>query len=56
MGEGPTQFRPGSQYLTRDLQKQFMAAFFSKRLRPVESPCLNRGSILLVLNKIFYEL
>lgn len=45
---GPTQFRPGSQYYTRNLAKSMLMAKIKKTLRPVDTPCLEKGSILLV--------
>jgi hypothetical protein len=45
---GPTEFRPGSHYMTRDLAKQYLAAFVSKRIRPIQSPCPKRGDAVAV--------
>jgi ectoine hydroxylase-related dioxygenase (phytanoyl-CoA dioxygenase family) len=45
---GPTEFRPGSQFYTRDLVKSMLIAKLKKQLRPVDAPEVKRGSILLV--------
>ena len=45
---GPTEFRPCSQQLTRNLSKMYLAAFMKKKLEKVEAPILKKGSILLV--------
>jgi ectoine hydroxylase-related dioxygenase (phytanoyl-CoA dioxygenase family) len=45
--DGPTELRLGSQWLTRDLKKQYMRAFLTKKLRGTQAPCLKRGSALL---------
>lgn len=45
---GPTEFRPGSHYYTRDLAKLMLIAKLKKQLRPVDAPCLRVGSALLV--------
>lgn len=45
---GPTEFRPCSQFLTRNLSKMYMAAFMKKQLEKVEAPIVKKGSILLV--------
>ena len=45
---GPTSFRPASHYLTRNFQKMYLAAFIKKRLHPVDTPEVKKGSILLV--------
>lgn len=45
---GPTEFRPGSQYYTRNLAKSMLMAKIKKTLRPIDSPCLETGSVLLV--------
>lgn len=47
MVNGPTSFRPESCSYTRDLSKLYMKAFMKKTLKPIESPCLKRGSILM---------
>ena len=44
---GPTELRLGSQWLTRDLKKQYMRAFLTKKLRGTSAPCLSAGSALL---------
>jgi hypothetical protein len=48
MTNGPTEFRPESQVITRDLSKQFLAAFMSKKLRTPTAPCINVGSAVMV--------
>ena len=45
---GPTELRPASQFLTRDLNKLYLTAFFKKRLLSPEAPLLSKGSILMV--------
>jgi ectoine hydroxylase-related dioxygenase (phytanoyl-CoA dioxygenase family) len=45
---GPTEFRPGSQFYTRDLAKSMLIAKLKKQLRPVDAPEVKRGSVLLV--------
>ena len=45
---GPTEFRPGSQWYTRDLTKSMLIAKLKKTLRPIETPIIQKGSILLV--------
>lgn len=52
---GPTSFRPGSQYLTIDLQKKFLAAFLKKTLKPIATPVLKMGSILLFDYRILHR-
>ena len=47
LANGPTSFRPESHCYTRDLTKLYMKAFAKKTLKAIESPCLDRGSILL---------
>lgn len=48
LSNGPTEFRPGSQFYTRDLAKSMLIAKLKKQLRPVHAPELRKGSILLV--------
>jgi hypothetical protein len=45
---GPTEFRPGSQFYTRDLAKYMLLAKLKKTLRPVNKSEMKKGSILLV--------
>ena len=52
---GPTSFRPASQYYTRDLSKLFMKAFMKKQLHPIESPNLDKGSILLFDYRVLHR-
>ena len=53
---GPTEFRPCSQHLTRNLSKMYLAAFLKKRLEKTEAPVLNKGSMLLVIYAMFCAL
>jgi ectoine hydroxylase-related dioxygenase (phytanoyl-CoA dioxygenase family) len=48
MKNGPTEFRPGSHYYTRNLAKSLLLAKVKKTLRPVDSPSISRGSVLMV--------
>lgn len=48
LSNGPTEFRPASQYYTRDLAKSMLMAKIKKTLRPIETPCVSKGSVLLV--------
>ena len=52
---GPTEFRPGSQYYTRNLAKSMFLAKIKKTLRPIDTPCLEKGSILLVRKSLRCE-
>jgi len=52
---GPTQFRPCSTPLTRDLQKMYLAAAFSKRLKPVETPEVAMGAVLLFDYRVLHR-
>jgi ectoine hydroxylase-related dioxygenase (phytanoyl-CoA dioxygenase family) len=52
---GPTQFRPASHLLTRDLARQFMLAWAAKQLRPVHAPLLKRGSALLFDYRVLHR-
>ena len=45
---GSTEFRPGSQYLTKNFKKDFFSAMLTKKLLPIEKPNLKKGSILSV--------
>ncbi len=45
---GPTELRPESQFLTRDLGKLYLAAFIKKKIQPAEAPVLKKGSFLMV--------
>lgn len=55
MLNGPTAFRPESHYYTIDLQKKFMLAAIKKKLRPVQTPTLKRGSILLFDYRVLHR-
>jgi hypothetical protein len=46
--EGPTEFRPASHYMTRDLKNLFLLAALKKELLPNQKPLLKKGSALLV--------
>jgi ectoine hydroxylase-related dioxygenase (phytanoyl-CoA dioxygenase family) len=52
---GPTEFRPSSQCLTRDFQKQYLAAFIGKRLKPIVAPCLSKGDVLLFDYRVLHR-
>ena len=45
---GPTEFRPASHYMTRDLKNMFLRAALKKELLPNEKPLMKKGSALLV--------
>lgn len=45
---GPTEFRPGSHFYTRDLAKSFLLAKIKKTLKSPECPTIGKGSILMV--------
>ena len=45
---GPTEIKPGSHVYTRDLAKSMFIALIKKNIRPTVSPCLSKGSALLV--------
>lgn len=44
---GPTELRPGSHFLTRDLTRSMLLAKVKKTLRPPVKPTIHRGSALL---------
>ena len=46
--EGPTEFRPASHFMTRDLKNMFLLAAMRKELLPNQKPFLKKGSALLV--------
>lgn len=50
---GPTEIRPGSHYYTRNLAKSLLLARVKKTLRPVESPSISRGSVLMVSDAVY---
>ena len=52
---GPTEMRPGSVSLTRDLKKAYMKAFLTKKLRAVDAPNLEKGSVLLFDYRILHR-
>jgi ectoine hydroxylase-related dioxygenase (phytanoyl-CoA dioxygenase family)/ribosomal protein S18 acetylase RimI-like enzyme len=52
---GPTEFRPNSQIMTRDLPTLFLAAAVKKRLEPLEAPILTRGSALLFDYRVLHR-
>lgn len=51
---GPTEFRPGSQFYTRDLKRLFLIAAIKKSLRKIEAPQIKKGSVLLVKFILFF--
>ena len=53
--DGPTEIRPGSHFLTRDLKRQYLAAFMTKKLRKTEAPCLKRGGALLFDYRVLHR-
>jgi ectoine hydroxylase-related dioxygenase (phytanoyl-CoA dioxygenase family) len=53
--DGPTEIRPGSHFLTRDLKRQYIAAFMTKKLRKTEAPCLKRGGALLFDYRVLHR-
>ena len=55
MTNGPTEMRPGSVSLTRDLKKAYMRAFLTKKLRPVDCPTLKKGSVLMFDYRILHR-
>mmetsp|Transcript_29168 Transcript_29168/g.49050 ORF Transcript_29168/g.49050 Transcript_29168/m.49050 type:complete len:258 (-) Transcript_29168:762-1535(-) len=52
---GPTEFRPGSHYYTRNLAQSMLLAKIKKTLKPVESPNLSQGSILLFDYRVLHR-
>ena len=52
---GPTEIRPESHLLTRDLSKMFLAAAISKRLKKPEIPLIKRGSCLLFDYRVLHR-
>jgi len=52
---GPTEFRPNSHYLTRDLKKMFLAAAVGKRLKSPEAPILSKGSAVLFDYRVLHR-
>lgn len=52
---GPTSFRPESHHMTIDLKKKFLAAFMKKTLKPVCTPELRKGSILLFDYRVLHR-
>ena len=52
---GPTEFRPESHYYTIDLQKKFMLAAIKRELKPIQTPTLKRGSILLFDYRVLHR-
>jgi len=52
---GPTEMRPGSVALTRELKKSYMRAFLTKKIRPVDAPNLEKGSVLLFDYRILHR-
>ena len=52
---GPTEFRPGSHYYTRNLGPMMLAAKCQKRLRPTQAPTLTVGDILLFDYRVLHR-
>jgi len=52
---GPTEFRPGSVDMTRDLKKSFLRAFLTKKLRGIHGPTLKRGDVLLFDYRVLHR-
>jgi Phytanoyl-CoA dioxygenase (PhyH) len=52
---GPTEFRPGSQYLTRNLVPLMLAAKARKSLRPTCSPLPRRGDALIFDYRVLHR-
>ena len=52
---GPTEFRPGSQELTRDMKKLFVPKLLTGRLPPIQGPCLKKGSALLFDYRVLHR-
>lgn len=52
---GPTEMRPGSVSLTRNLKKAYMKAFLTKKLRAVDAPNLTKGDILMFDYRILHR-
>jgi ectoine hydroxylase-related dioxygenase (phytanoyl-CoA dioxygenase family) len=52
---GPTEFRPGSQYLTRDLVPLMLASKARKLLRPTISPLPCRGDALIFDYRVLHR-
>jgi ectoine hydroxylase-related dioxygenase (phytanoyl-CoA dioxygenase family) len=52
---GPTQFRPGSVNMTRNLKVEMLKAMARKTLRPIEGPTLSMGSVLLFDYRVLHR-
>ncbi len=52
---GPTQFRPGSVNMTRNLKVEMLKAMVRKTLRPIDGPTLRRGSVLLFDYRVLHR-
>jgi ectoine hydroxylase-related dioxygenase (phytanoyl-CoA dioxygenase family) len=52
---GPTQFRPGSVNMTRNLKIEMLKAMVKKTLRPIQGPTFKRGSVLLFDYRILHR-
>ena len=52
---GPTQFRPGSVNMTRNLKIEMLKAMVRKTLRPLECPTLMKGSVLLFDYRVLHR-
>ena len=52
---GPTSFRPGSHKYTRDLKNLYFKAFITKKLQPIQSPNIKKGSVLLFDYRVLHR-
>ncbi len=52
---GPTQFRPGSVNMTRNLKVEMLKAMVRKTLRPIQGPTLKKGSVLLFDYRVLHR-
>lgn len=52
---GPTQFRPGSVSMTRDLKVEMLKAMVRKTLRPIRGPCMRAGDVLLFDYRVLHR-
>jgi len=52
---GPTEIRPGSVNMTRNLKAEMLKAMVRKTLRPIARPELRRGSVLLFDYRVLHR-
>ena len=52
---GPTQIRPGSVNMTRNLKKEMFVAMIRKTLRPIAGPTLKIGDVLLFDYRVLHR-